>query len=98
MSLKAKIEAVIYASEEPVTLAQLVGLLGEEGQAELDAQHSQQTLLDLDESPEPESDDPDALNAELLTTEPEPSPPNLRQKSRQRTPKQPLSPNLSPSR
>jgi segregation and condensation protein B len=29
MSLKAKIEAVIYASEEPVTLAQLVGLLGE---------------------------------------------------------------------
>ena len=37
MSLKAKIEAVIYASEEPVTIAQLTGLLGEEGQAELDA-------------------------------------------------------------
>ena len=36
MSLKAKIEAVIYASEEPVTLAQLVGLLGDEAQAELD--------------------------------------------------------------
>ena len=30
MSLKTKIEAVIYASEEPVTLAQLVGLLGHE--------------------------------------------------------------------
>ena len=29
MSLKAKIEAVSYASEEPVTLAQLVSLLGE---------------------------------------------------------------------
>ena len=29
MSLKAKIEAVIYASEEPVTLAQLIGLLGQ---------------------------------------------------------------------
>ena len=45
MSLKAKIEAVIYASEEPVTLAQLTGLLGHEAQAELDhldaAQHSQ---------------------------------------------------------
>src|SRR5665213_1358952 len=74
MSPKAKIEAVIYASEEPVTLAQLVGLLGEEGQAELDAQGSQQTLLDLDESPEPESGDPDALNAELLALEPGPAP------------------------
>ncbi len=41
MSLKAKIEAVIYASEEPVTLAQLTGLLGEEGQAELDALDAQ---------------------------------------------------------
>src|SRR5665213_3081006 len=73
MSLKAKIEAVIYASEEPVTLAQLVGLLGEEGQAELDAQRSQQTLLDLDEATEPESGAPDALNAELLAPEPEPA-------------------------
>jgi len=46
MSLKAKIEAVIYASEEPVTLAQLVGLLGEEAQAELDREAAaQQTLL-----------------------------------------------------
>jgi segregation and condensation protein B len=36
MSLKAKIEAVIYASEEPVTLAQLAGLLGQEAQLELD--------------------------------------------------------------
>jgi segregation and condensation protein B len=44
MSLKAKIEAVIYASEEPVTLAQLVGLLGEEAQAELDRAVAQQTL------------------------------------------------------
>ena len=72
MSLKAKIEAVIYASEEPVTLAQLVGLLGEEGQAELDALRSHQTSLALDENPAPGSDagDEDALNAELLTPEP----------------------------
>jgi segregation and condensation protein B len=47
MSLKAKIEAVIYASEEPVTLAQLIGLLGEEGQAELDAIAAQQHSLTL---------------------------------------------------
>jgi segregation and condensation protein B len=73
MSLKAKIEAVIYASEEPVTLAQLVGLLGEEGQAELDTLRSQQTSLALDEeSPsEPEVDDPEALNSEFLVPEPE---------------------------
>ena len=50
MSLKAKIEAVIYASEEPVTLAQLVGLLGDEAQAELDrAAADQQTLLQEEE-------------------------------------------------
>jgi segregation and condensation protein B len=53
MSLKAKIEAVIYASEEPVTLAQLVGLLGEEAQAELDrAVEAQQTLALDDAAPE----------------------------------------------
>lgn len=49
MSLKAKIEAVIYASEEPVTLAQLVGLLGHEGQAELDHLESAQQALSLEE-------------------------------------------------
>ena len=50
MSLKAKIEAVIYASEEPVTLAQLVGLLGEEAQAELDREAAaQQSLLQEEE-------------------------------------------------
>ena len=73
MSLKAKIEAVIYASEEPVTLAQLTGLLGEEGQAELDALDAQQQSLPLEEdgaSEEPvaeaEANDPDPLNGEVL--------------------------------
>jgi segregation and condensation protein B len=47
MSLKAKIEAVIYASEEPVTLAQLVGLLGQEAQVELDQIAQAQQALDL---------------------------------------------------
>jgi len=50
MSLKAKIEAVIYASEEPVTLAQLVGLLGEEAQAELERAVAAQQTLTLDEA------------------------------------------------
>src|SRR5215469_8962891 len=49
MSLKAKIEAVIYASEEPVTLAQLIGLLGQEAQAELDQIVAAQQALALDE-------------------------------------------------
>lgn len=48
MSLKAKIEAVIYASEEPVTLAQLVGLLGVEAQAEMDAAAERQGRLALE--------------------------------------------------
>lgn len=58
MSLKAKIEAVIYASEEPVTLAQLVGLLGEEGQAELDALASNQLSLEGVGEPEPAEPEP----------------------------------------
>jgi len=50
MSLKAKIEAVIYASEEPVTLTQLVGLLGQEAQAELDRAAAAQQTLSLNQT------------------------------------------------
>jgi segregation and condensation protein B len=64
MSLKAKIEAVIYASEEPVTLAQLVGLLGVEAQAELDRTVAQQTLA-LEETEREAADTDPALLAEL---------------------------------
>jgi segregation and condensation protein B len=56
MSLKAKIEAVIYASEEPVTLAQLLGLLGDEAQAELDRAVSAQQTLSLNETEAAEAD------------------------------------------
>ena len=68
MSLKAKIEAVIYASEEPVTLVQLAGLLGHEAQAELDHRDSAQRSLLLDDQQESEeSEDEDLLNSEVLS-------------------------------
>src|SRR5580692_3947711 len=67
MSLKAKIEAVIYASEEPVTLAQLVGLLGHEAQAELDHMNAAQHALALEET----DADADELNSEVLTDVPQ---------------------------
>jgi segregation and condensation protein B len=78
MSLKAKLEAVIYASEEPVTLVQLIGLLGEEGQGELDALAAQQQSLDLEaNAPSGTEDLDDALNAEIFDSSevdnPEPS-------------------------
>jgi segregation and condensation protein B len=75
MSLKAKIEAVIYASEDPVTLAQLVGLLGQEGQAELDQIAQAQQALALEGAETSEEDgsqatdsgtDVDGLNGEIL--------------------------------
>jgi len=84
MSLKAKIEAVIYASEEPVTLAQLMGLLGQEAQAELDHLDSAQQTLALDPeaasaSPAEPSDEPkpdsQSETAEAEATEPEPTDP-----------------------
>lgn len=65
MSLKAKIEAVIYASEEPVTLAQLMGLLGQEAQTELDELAAAQQTLELSQN-EAGDADADALNAEVL--------------------------------
>ena len=63
MSLKAKIEAVIYASEEPVTLVQLVGLLGQQAQQALDVLAGRQHTLPLQESgttPVSEQDEPSA--------------------------------------
>jgi segregation and condensation protein B len=73
MSLKAKIEAVIYASEEPVTLAQLTGLLGHEAQTELDHLDSAQRSLALEEAAigltsddEDNEDNEDDLNSEIL--------------------------------
>jgi segregation and condensation protein B len=72
MSLKAKIEAVIYASEEPVTLAQLAGLLGHEAQAELDHLDAAQHSLALEEtSADTTSLDEDGLNGEVLDETPE---------------------------
>ena len=66
MSLKAKIEAVIYASEEPVTLAQLTGLLGHEAQAELDRMASAQQTLVLG-GPSPENvGDHDQLDSNVI--------------------------------
>jgi segregation and condensation protein B len=65
--LKAKLEAVIYAAEEPVTLAQLIGLLGEEAQQDIDFQQPSLALEDeapADEATEP-TNDADALNAEI---------------------------------
>jgi segregation and condensation protein B len=40
MSLKAKVEAIIYATEEPVTLDQLASLLGDATLAELQAEEA----------------------------------------------------------
>jgi segregation and condensation protein B len=84
MSLKAKIEAVIYASEEPVTLVQLAGLLGHEAHAELDHLDAAQHRLELEEaSGEAAEDeqaaatadpDEDALNSEVLADRAEAGP------------------------
>jgi segregation and condensation protein B len=61
MSLKAKIEAVIYASEEPVTLAQLAGLLSVEAQGELDRLDARQQTLNLNPNAEAQAAGEDAV-------------------------------------
>ena len=77
MSLKAKIEAVIYAAEEPVTLLQLAGLLGQEAQVELDRRAAAQQTLALQADSEAElseSASPETLNEETLGSSPSPNP------------------------
>ena len=73
MSLKAKIEAVIYAAEEPVTLQQLASLLGLEAQAELEhlaaAQHRLPLHQDSSEPQIPPPSEPELLNDEVLDFE-----------------------------
>jgi segregation and condensation protein B len=77
VSLKAKIEAVIYASEEPVTLAQLVGLLGGEVQAELDRQAETQQALSLVDVVEPGFEDANPAEPRTGETNPEAAPREL---------------------
>lgn len=67
MSLKAKLEAVIYAAEEPVTLTQLAALFAAdalEWKAALEAAAAEQTAEVADEPPE--SGEPGPLLAEGL--------------------------------
>jgi segregation and condensation protein B len=72
MSVKAKVEAVIYATEEPVTLNQLASLLKNEALAELKAQNAaagQATESnDAPPSADPESR-PEFFDGERLTSD-----------------------------
>jgi len=77
MSLKAKIEAIIYATEEPVTLDQLASLLKDAALAEFHAEENARLALnetiydgrpaaeDSADFPEPDSPQPEASSAEL---------------------------------
>ena len=89
MSLKAKIEAVIYASEEPVTLAQLMGLLGQEAQVELDQLAEAQQALALEaeeEAGSPANTDVDGLNGEILSGAEETAEPSAEQTAAESAP------------
>ena len=70
MSLKAKLEAVIYAAEEPVTLAQLAGLFAQDAfawKAERDAASVLQFEAPADRDGETEPSEPSPQLADLAT-------------------------------
>jgi segregation and condensation protein B len=67
MSLKAKVEAIIYATEEPVTLDQLAALLGDATIAEIRAEEAA-TPAD-DSEARPSSFDGQQLSSDDLTKE-----------------------------
>jgi len=83
MSLKAKLEAVIYAAEEPVTLSQLVFLFAEEAfawKAERDAQNlelalSAESAVEQDGEPAPSDSTSELADlVESVESEPQPEP------------------------
>jgi segregation and condensation protein B len=75
MSLKAKLEAVIYAAEEPVTLAQLAALFADDAfewkaqQEAASAEQAAEAVLDAAQTPPP------SVNEEFAYLETEPVPP-----------------------
>ena len=80
MSVKAKVEAIIYATEEPVTISQLASLLREPVLAELRAEEEARLVLNelvSDGTPSPSEDatEPDSsqqptyFSGELLSTD-----------------------------
>ncbi len=68
MSLKAKIESVIYAAEEPVTLAQLAGIFAQElppAEPQSEEKHGSEPLIERDDlQTEEETADSAAAEAE----------------------------------
>ena len=77
MGVRGKIEAVIYAAEEPVTLQQLAALFGEEALAERAAAHhgeGRQMRLQVD-APEPDPDEPDPDAPRPQAEDPQAQPP-----------------------
>ncbi len=71
MSIKAKLEAIIYATEEPVTLNQLAGLLKDSVLAELHAEEQARLALNevVAEPRSPETDVEDADDDEEVLQE-----------------------------
>ena len=70
MSVKAKVEAIIYATEEPVTLNQLASLLRDEVLGEFRAADEARLALNETVSDgKPESDDNDDSSSRCVATE-----------------------------
>jgi len=75
MSLKAKVEAIIYATEEPVTLNELASLLKDAVLAELRAEEEarlalNETVSDGPSVPQPADEDEDELLVDETSSEP----------------------------
>jgi segregation and condensation protein B len=73
MSLKAKLEAVIYAAEEPVTLAQLAAIFADEVLPGLDEAAASQAEPIVVAEPSPETAAPDATPESPIASAEEPS-------------------------
>jgi segregation and condensation protein B len=69
MSLKAKVEAVVYAAEEPVTLAQLAGIFANEVLEELEALSRPADEVQPEGSDEAESAENELFAAETPAVE-----------------------------
>ena len=84
MSLKAKIEAIIYAAEEPVTIDQIIAVVADEISAEQAAQPAENSLpLEINESSDSQAELP-ALEGDQTLADAKQEAKELRERGRRR--------------
>jgi segregation and condensation protein B len=85
MSLKAKVEAIIYAAEEPVTIDQIIAVVADEISVEQTSQPAEGSLpLEINDSSESRAEAPAEVDADPALADAKQEAKQVRERSRRR--------------